>query len=42
MLLRAFAAATGLWEVPEQGLPGPLRGSASPLPGLEQDRGGSS
>lgn len=23
---QAFAAATGLWEGPEQGLPGPLRG----------------
>lgn len=39
MPLRAFTAATGLREVPEQGLPGPPRGPASPPPGLEQDKG---
>ena len=39
MPLWAFAAATGLREVPEQGLPGPPRGPASPPPGLEQDKG---
>lgn len=38
MPLQAFAAATGLREVSEQGLPGPPRGPASP-PGLEQDKG---
>lgn len=42
MPLRAFAAATGLREVPEQGLPGPLRGPAPGCLAWSRTRRGSS